>query len=523
MKKLFLAALVPFTVHARIELIDETPHASIQATFLALKGSYEQVSGRKKEAARTYKLLSYFTPESKPLEQAQVKLAFETANFCTIFKQKDAIAARLKHDKESALYLAQTYMLTGKHDQALTLLQKLFKAYPHDERMSYTLANALLKMKKLDEAGTLLDRILAEGSGKHKRYLFHFLRAKVSFFRKDNDEAISHINHALRLAPRFVKGLLLKGLILEQAGDKKGALCAYVGYTAHTKDKQIEKKIISLAFATHSYDTALTFLEKNKEETADCHYDRGLLLFKLGKYEPAYEAIVKSLEKQPDYAKSRILLIHVFLSAQEHDLACKQLAHWLEKEPYDVKLLRTLSQLDKRGVPAEKIIETMTTLATNSPTYVTCFGLGDKLLAHKKYDEACVWYKRALSDDALREKSLLYSQIAFQCATAYYRAEDFTQCTQILTRSLACKPVYPSAYNLQALLLLRKDRFNHALKAIDKALLSEPQHAPFLDTKGMILFKQGKKKQAHTLIKKAHNLDPKDATIALHLGLFRTF
>ena len=52
-------------------------------------------------------------------------------------------------------------------------------------------------------------------------------RAIVSFMQKDNQRAISELRRALSLDPRHYKALRDLGMVLQQIGDKKGALEAY--------------------------------------------------------------------------------------------------------------------------------------------------------------------------------------------------------------------------------------------------------------------------------------------------------
>jgi Flp pilus assembly protein TadD len=52
-------------------------------------------------------------------------------------------------------------------------------------------------------------------------------RAIVSFMQKDNRRALGELRRALSLDPRHYKAIRDLGMVLQQIGDKKGALAAY--------------------------------------------------------------------------------------------------------------------------------------------------------------------------------------------------------------------------------------------------------------------------------------------------------
>ena len=63
----------------------------------------------------------------------------------------------------------------------------------------------------------------------------------------------------------------------------------------------------------------------------------------------------------------------------------------------------------------------------------------------------------------------------------------------------------------------RTRKFREAEKLIDKALELEPDNAAIIDSKGWVLFRRGKYKDAREYLERAYEQFP-DAEVAAHLG-----
>jgi|GEM_PF-2465917 len=522
MKKLFACLCTTALLHAHTVVVEEKPDNAQTTMFLSLKGSYEHLSGAHQNAEQTYDVLSKFSPHNRALHHSQLKLFLAQGKVERVISLAEQLEKDGILDKASKSILAQAYALKKDNRKARVLLQQLHEENPTCEQTGYALANAYIRTKNLVKASEIIAPFLQEGFHRPKKYLFHFLQAKISFFAKNFADSQFHITQALKLAPRFTKGFLLKGLIFEQGTKKDIALDAYLSYLEHNKDRQIEKKALSLAFALKRYQVALTLLNKNKENTADYHHDRALIYFKQKKYQESYETLQKALALNPAHQSSRKLLIQLFLSSQESELACRQIAYWIRANPYSVSLLRWLVSLKEKGASHAHITQTLTSLAKESATYVICFALADLLHEQKQYEQACIWYTTALQDPGLDTHSLLASKLHFQHARALYQQEKFGACQKAVEACLHCSPAHPSGYNLKALLLMRTENYSQALNAVNRALVAAPLHSPYLDTKGMALLKLGRKKEALACLSKARAKAPHDETIALHLHLAQT-
>ncbi len=72
--------------------------------------------------------------------------------------------------------------------------------------------------------------------------------------------------------------------------------------------------------------------------------------------------------------------------------------------------------------------------------------------------------------------------------------------------------------NYALMLALANHDLPKASKLIGEVTAQFPNEAPFMDTRGVILFQQGEYNNAKTLFESAHEIDPKNASYAEHLG-----
>ncbi len=87
-----------------------------------------------------------------------------------------------------------------------------------------TRVDALVLSARLDLASDLLDAVTDIAPDDAEAW---HQRAIVSFMQKDNRRAVAELRRALSLDPRHYKAMRDLGMVLEEIGDKKGALEMY--------------------------------------------------------------------------------------------------------------------------------------------------------------------------------------------------------------------------------------------------------------------------------------------------------
>lgn len=136
----------------------------------------------------------------------------------------------------------------GEKDARAALLDKLFERLAASKNREEGEAfEKTIQSVWLDSGSPSIDLLMrrgldAMGEGDHDRAFFYFdevvtlapgfvegwnKRATVLYIREDYAAALRDIEHVLRLEPRHYQALAGLGILLEELGDKKGALDAY--------------------------------------------------------------------------------------------------------------------------------------------------------------------------------------------------------------------------------------------------------------------------------------------------------
>lgn len=483
MKKLLLL-LAPLSLSAAIELVHENPDSTTQLYFLSMAGAYEHVSGSPHRAQQTYDQVTQLAPESVALQHAALRLAFEREDYAGVIARASHVNVTTKSHQEAALYLAQAYLFTGQITQALALLNPLSKKYPDHERVDYFIALCHLRNNDSKRAHRVIDAVLSEKARESKHFLFHFLKAKLLSTEEKLPAALTHSEKALIQHPRFSKGILLHGALLERSGHAEAALAQYEKYLDVSKDSVMTKKVIAMHFDAKNFARARTLLLSIPQNSADYFHDLAMVSFQLGENGTALSHLEHAFAKDPRHQRSQDLKTHI-LQAQKDIAGLTALyTGWLHQHPRNTHLLKNWYQLALNDVGVETGITVLERVTRRHPTHQACFALADLLQGAQEYAAARTWYQRALEDTALTRHGLLESKLHFQIACTHYREAEFSLAYDAVQKALSCVPPYPSAHNLAALIILEAGGSTHrAQEHIDHALLAAPHYAPYIATR----------------------------------------
>lgn len=98
-------------------------------------------------------------------------------------------------------------------------------------------------------------------------------------------------------------------------------------------------------------------------------------------------------------------------------------------------------------------------------------------------------------------------------------SKDFAAAERFLSEALAAYPNSHETQNFLAYMWAEQGlRLGDASRLIDSALAEEPENAAYLDTKGWVLFKQGRHYDALQFLLKAAELDKEEPVILDHVG-----
>lgn len=505
------------------EVDDEEEKAQKQQKlyFLYLKASYLHARGKVKEATATYQSLLEHNPPSYVYD-GYLTLLFDMGQFQAIIglveKKEAPIQRILKHNLDLQLIVAQSYIHVNQDQKAGIMLTKLAKEHPDNVQIAYYAAVALLKGNQAAKATEFIDTCLANQSLQSKHFLFYFLKSKIYLAQQNLPQALSCIEKSLEKFPKFDRGWLLKGMLMEQQGKVTEAISGYKSFLDIVgRDAMVEKQLIQLLFSQKRFSEAADYLKKIKSESPEYFFDLALIQHKGNDFGAAYSNIKKALKLNPDFKQARLLAVDILFAQQKYDHVLSFMRKWIARTPQDDVALHTLLILRKSPIGAEKIIALLEGLIKDKQHSSTVIiALADLYTDTENYSRAIHCYEK-LAD--MTTDNQMKANILYQLGYLYHQTKQPEKVEQALKESLELDSSSASASNLLAYHYAQTGKnLDQALELIDKALHQNPQSSYYLDTKGCILLKLGRKDEAVQALQQANSLSPNDSTIQQHLA-----
>jgi tetratricopeptide (TPR) repeat protein len=496
---------------------DPLVYNSVDDYFLYFKANRQHMAGDLQDSLRSYNRL--LTDEVRPhVSQGYLRLLFDTNQFTEVVKVFDRTKDLFEGNLDLQLMYAQSLLNVEQDDKAEELLGDLVKKYPEDARVAYYSAVYDIKQGRLDDAISDINTFLKKTQTRAKHFLFYFLKSKIYLQKGDARQALKAIDKSLGLYPRFDKGWLFRALLMEQTGMVKDAVNAYRQYLSLTgPNPQIEKQLVRLLFGQRKFGEALQHLKRIQSNHHEYYFDLALLSWKAGRQTEALRYANKSILKSSNFKKAKLLKVEILLSMNKHKEALSLFEAWLQESPRAKGIVQALLLLRNNGVSVNDIEAVLKNLQQKNPGEITfSLALADLSLEQDKYDSALVYYDGVLKESL---ENFLRAQIQFQKAYILWKKNSVGEAIVFLEQALEEKEVYPSSYNLLASCYeVEGKNLKKALKLVGKALEQRPMNPYYLDTRGSIFLKLGKKDEAKKDFERARDLLPDDESIKQHLG-----
>jgi len=489
-----------------------------QDYFLYLKATFQHRQAEYEKSLKTYESLFARKPPVY-VYQGFINLMFDTGQFRKIIDLPQPVKEAFEDDVEVQLAFAQAHLFINQDKEAKKLFENLFEKDPNNPYVAYYTAVSYLKSNQVDKAVSFLDTCLKKESLESKHFLFYFLKSKAYLQLGQPKEALKFVEKSVELFPKFDKGWLFKALLSEQFGRVNEAIKGYKRFLDLTgRDTAIEKQLIHLLFLQKRFTEAAQILKKIPNKPPEAFFDLALIEWRSNNNKEALEYINKSLEGAPTFRKAKLLKVEILLAKKEHEKAVDFLGDWLNQDPKDIAVLHTFMLLRKAKVSTSLMIKKLESLEKKHRESIAILSaLSDLCLEADEYKKAEESYKKLL--DLTKEEDLK-SKILFQLGYIYFVTKQKDKIEGTLKDAIKFESAYPSAYNLFAYHYAQENKnLDEALKLINKALERQPNNSAFIDTKGLVLLKKGKKEEAKKLFRSALEMAPGDKEIIEHLKM----
>ena len=404
---------------------------------------------------------------------------------------------------------------TGRLEEARPHLERLIAADEANRGQGFLHLNSLLS-KQADKKAVLdLTKDLAKPYPQISEA--HFAVAQAAWAAGRQDVALSEIREAAKLRPDWEFAALFQGQLLQHASSAQ-ALEFYKGYLReYPKAKEVRLAYARFLVNDKQYVVAreeFRQLLKEFPDNAEVTLAVGLLSLQLDDYDLAETYFKQALDlKYKDENAVFQYMGQLNEERKRYDEAILWYGRVGAGEPFLSAQIRIAGVLAKQGKmdDARKHLQQVPVL--NNQQRVQLIQAEAQLLRDaKSYREAFDVLSHGL------EKLPNYPDLLYDRAMVAEKIDRLDMVEQDLRKLIQLKPDYAHAYNALGYTLAdRTNRFEEAVKLIEKALKLSPDDPFIMDSMGWVQYRMGQHEKAVDYLKRAYDTRP-DPEIAVHLG-----
>jgi tetratricopeptide (TPR) repeat protein len=455
--------------------------------------------------------------------------------------------AKTTRDPRIAKRAAEIGLHTRQFEPALEAARLWSELDPDSAAARQMVANLLVALQRIDELGgslsaelatagprigealLRLNRMLGRYSDKMavrrlveqatEPYLqlpeAHFARAQAAANARETLRALTEIERALVLRPDWEMAALFKAQQLEKGAALVSFLERFV--TAYPAAREARVTYARALVGEKRYEDA--FKEFNQvlvasPDSPDVIYAVGVLSLQLNDAINAERQLKRLVELNVgDLNPARFYLGQIAEEDKRNDEALRWYGEIDGGEHQMAARLRAAQVLAKQGKLDDARVRLQQARA-GLPDEAARLSVAEAQLLREanRNEEALAVLETALAGQS-DQPDLLY-----EIALVAERLDRLVLAEKYLRRLIEVKPESAQGYNALGYSLADRNlRLDEAGQLIDKALALSPDDPFILDSKGWVLFRQGKLEAAANILRSAYQQRP-DAEIAAHLG-----
>jgi tetratricopeptide (TPR) repeat protein len=412
--------------------------------------------------------------------------------------------------------LAELASKDKKYDEALSLLENTFGRDPQYVDGRRLQSNILLAKGETKKAVGVLER-LDQTYPDSPLIKYELARA----YLKDNNtnQAKVALDRGVSLNPNYDEAVLLLAATNLNTGHGEMVIEPMTRLLRKRPDLRSAAFLLATAYGSlDRFDDATAVLEDQAKLTPNDPQPQqalGMTYRRAKRYKEARDAFEKAAQLAPDDLAILNQLVELDLLDKHFDAARQRVRRQFQKNPdapvahfLDGRILSAEGKWDSAETEAKKAIQL-------DPNFSSAYNLLiQAYLATKKLPQAVSQLEALLSKNpndksALMTLGLLYEQM-----------KDYPKERDAYEKLLAINPDFvPALNNLAYLYTERLDDLNKAYDLARKAHDLQPQDASVADTLGWVLYKRGDYQQALTILQESAEKAPDNPEIQFHLGM----
>ena len=439
-------------------------------------------------------------------------------------KSSEFIQKAAKIDPKNIWYvqeLAYMYFEQGNYSESIKQFQRLVEYESRNVEWWYAYAECLAKAGKYSEAIKALEKT-EDQVGKHPELTLQKFQLYVQM--KQVDKGIAEIVKARKEFPDDPQLLATLVDFYFQTGQEEKAIdfleqlvvISPENGRAHLALADIYRQQGKLAEAFSELKKAFT------SQDVDIDTKMKILIGILesgAKIDPSVKELVDLMVIQhPNEAKAHAIRGDYMLRLENTEEAIVSYKKALEFDKNQYPIWNQVLIMEYQNGEYETLYQDSRSCLEYFPTVPTVFVLnGISAVQTKRYTEAVDVL--LTGKELIVKDNAMLSEVHGQLGEAYFGLQQLDEAQTNYEKALQLDPTSSLVKNNYSYrLALANVNLPRALGLIDEVLKGENQSAHYIDTKGFILFRQGKFNEAANLFDQAYQLSPKDKVIVEHNG-----
>jgi len=419
---------------------------------------------------------------------------------------------------EARRNLASVFIRLARPIDAVTQYEKMLELLKDEDKPGYgfsVISSQLAREPDRELAMSVMEKLLET---RQKDPYALFAQAHLAMRQARFEMALETLDKALEIKPDWSNAVILRSRILAMQGARGEALSYLEKVLQGDMSKDIEVGLTYARMLTEArqLDKALEQfirLADLDERNVEINYYAGVLALQLQKLDDAQKYLGKVLKMGRRLQETNYYLGQV--AEQRNDLksAINRYSFVRNGEFYFSAQLRIVSILADQN-EYDKAREHLQTIRVDSSKQRMQLILleGDLLREAQRYPDAKEYYTKLLTAMP-NETSIRYAR-----ALVAEKLGEIDLVESDLQAILKQEPANAQVLNALGYTLAdRTNRYDEALKYIQRALELEPDDAAVVDSMGWVQYRMGNYQQAITHLRRATELS-KDPEIAAHLG-----
>ena len=264
-------------------------------------------------------------------------------------------------------------------------------------------------------------------------------------------------------------------------------------------DQELKQKLESLGYL--------------RQDTANSHNNRGMILLNQGNYDDAIAEFEQAIHASEDLGIARINIARALFKKKDYQAATKVLDEYSARQPRSKdaeNLLGNMAMEQKQYADAEKHFRKALEYESNFTDARNSLGILYDRLGRR--EEALAEYLKVVAIDPE------YAEAHNNIGLIYKERGQTQEAMGSFRKAIEADPEFTGAYSNLALVLEQRGELKEAAEQFRSALQRDPRNAAVRTNYGGLLYTLGRFEQARAELEKAVATDPLDASAENNLG-----